>query len=125
MALILIIDDAAFTRRMIRKILVADGHEPLEAANGQEGLDMIASHRPDCVLVDLLMPVVDGFGVLKALQERQSSTPVIVISADIQEGVRQRCLDLGASGFINKPPKEAELRQRLETLLGCSQEMVR
>lgn len=125
MALILIIDDAAFTRRMIRKIVVAEGHEPLEATNGQEGLDMIASHHPDCVLVDLLMPIVDGFGVLKTLQVRQSPIPVIVISADIQEGVRQRCLELGASGFINKPPKEAELRQKLQTVLGHSQEIAR
>ncbi len=124
MALILIVDDAAFTRRMIRKALVAEGHETLEAANGQEGLDMIASHAPDCILIDLLMPVMDGFAVLEALGNRQSTIPVIVISADIQENVRQRCLDLGAADFINKPPKEEELCKTVQQVLGHPQKSV-
>ncbi len=124
MALILIVDDAAFTRRMIRKALVAEGHETLEAANGQEGLDMIASHAPDCILIDLLMPVMDGFAVLEALGNRQSTIPVIVISADIQENVRQRCLDLGAADFINKPPKEEELSKTVQQVLGHPQKSV-
>ena len=125
MALILIVDDAAFTRRMIRKVLVAQGHEVLEATNGQEGLEMATSHAPDCILTDLLMPVIDGFGLLEALRDRQSKTPVIVISADIQEGVRQRCLELGAAGFVNKPPKEEELRQVLLQVLAYPQERAR
>ncbi|GAB1544848.1 hypothetical protein NUACC21_75240 [Scytonema sp. NUACC21] len=117
MALILIVDDAAFTRRMIRKSLVAAGYEILEASNGQEGLEMAAVHNPDCMLIDLLMPGMDGFAVLEALRDLQSTIPVIVISADIQENVKQRCLELGAAGFINKPPKEEELRQILEQVL--------
>ncbi|MEC4818087.1 MAG: response regulator [Scytonema sp. PMC 1069.18] len=124
MALILIVDDAAFTRRMIRKALVAVGHETLEASHGKEGLDMVKNHNPDCIFIDLLMPIMDGFAVLEALRDRKSKIPVFVISADIQEGVRQRCLELGASGFINKPPKEEELHQTLEKALGKAQEML-
>ncbi|MFW5766406.1 MAG: response regulator [Coleofasciculus sp.] len=66
MTLILIVDDAAFTRRMIRKTLVADGHGTLEATNGQEGLDMAIAHQPDYILTDMLMPVMDGFQLLTA-----------------------------------------------------------
>ncbi|MEQ8959740.1 MAG: response regulator [Coleofasciculus sp. C2-GNP5-27] len=124
MALILIVDDAAFTRRMIRKTLVADGHGTLEATNGQEGLDMAIAHQPDCILTDMLMPVMDGFQLLAALRDRQINTPVIVITADIQENVRQRCRELGGSGFINKPPKEAELRRVMGEILACPQETV-
>jgi CheY-like chemotaxis protein len=122
MALILIVDDAAFTRRMLRKALVAGGHEILEATNGQECLDMVGTNTPDCILIDLLMPVMDGFAVLEALRDRKLTIPVIVISADIQENVRQRCLELGAAGFINKPPKEEQLRQTVQQVLGCPQE---
>ncbi|MBD2185049.1 response regulator [Planktothrix sp. FACHB-1355] len=123
MPLILMIDDAAFTRRMLRKALTAEGYEVLEATNGQEGLEMAAIHKPDCILVDLLMPDIDGFGVLQAMRDRRSTIPVIVVSADIQVGVRQRCMELGAAGFLNKPPKQEELRQKITQALGYTQEM--
>ncbi|MFB2919992.1 MULTISPECIES: response regulator transcription factor [Aerosakkonema] len=123
MPLILMIDDAAFTRRMLRKALTAEGYEVLEATNGQEGLEMAAIHKPDCILVDLLMPDIDGFGVLQAMRDRRSTIPVIVVSADIQVGVRQRCMELGAAGFLNKPAKQEELRQKITQALAYTQEM--
>lgn len=120
MASILIMDDAAFSRRMIRKALQKEGYEMLEAGNGREGLEMISTHNPDCVLTDLLMPDIDGFGVLRALHEQGSKTPVIVISADIQEWARSQCLELGAAGFINKPLKEDELRNTVRQALNVN-----
>ena len=123
MTLILIIEDAWFTRRAICKILQGSGYETLEAENGRQGLEIAAS-RPDidCMLLDLLMPEVDGWGVLKALREQQSQLPVIVLTADIQESTRQQCIELGAFTVINKPPKPEELRQVLETALSASEE---
>ncbi|MBW4680167.1 MAG: response regulator [Microcoleus vaginatus WJT46-NPBG5] len=123
MTLILIIEDAWFTRRAIGKILQQSGYETLEAENGREGLEIAAS-RPDIdgILLDLLMPEVDGWGVLKALREKQSRLPVIVLTADIQESTRQQCLELGAFTVINKPPKPEELRQVLQTALSASEE---
>ncbi|MEC4892355.1 MAG: response regulator [Oscillatoria sp. PMC 1051.18] len=123
MSLILIIDDAAFTRRMLRKALSAEGYQVIEATNGAEGLEMAQTQNPDCILVDLLMPVMDGFSVLETIRDRNLTIPVIVVSADIQAGVRQRCLDLGASGFLNKPPKSAELQQTIKQTLTSPQEM--
>ncbi|MBZ8180361.1 response regulator [Oscillatoria salina] len=123
MSLILIIDDAAFTRRMLRKALSAEGYQVIEATNGAEGLEMAQTQNPDCILVDLLMPVMDGFSVLETIRDRNLTIPVIVVSADIQAGVRQRCLDLGASGFLNKPPKSAELHQTIKQILTSPQEM--
>ncbi|MBD1938848.1 response regulator [Microcoleus sp. FACHB-68] len=123
MTLILIIEDAWFTRRAICKILQGSGYETLEAANGREGLEIVAS-RPDidCMLLDLLMPEVDGWGVLKALREQQSQLPVIVLTADIQESTRLQCLELGAFTVINKPPKPEELRHVLQAALSASEE---
>ncbi|NET31999.1 MAG: response regulator [Cyanothece sp. SIO1E1] len=117
MALILITDDAAFTRRMLRKALEADEHIVLEASNGVECLEMLANHTPQCMLLDLLMPELDGYGVLQALREQGSKIPVIVLSADIQDSARQQCLELGAHAMLQKPPKAPEIREVVRTAL--------
>jgi len=111
MASVLIVDDAAFSRRMIRKYLQADGYEIWEATNGSEALNIVRDRVPDCLVTDLLMPEMNGFELLQALKEQGFAIPTIVISADIQDSSRQRGYDLGAAAFINKPPKEDELRQ--------------
>lgn len=117
MTLVLIIDDAAFSRRMIRKFLQVDGYEIIEAANGREGLELVHQRQPNCVLADLLMPDMNGFEFLQALQDEELKVPTIIISADIQEGARNQSYSLGASNFINKPPKENELRKAVQEVL--------
>ncbi|BAY60521.1 response regulator [Calothrix sp. FACHB-1219] len=117
MTLVLIIDDAAFSRRMIRKFLQVDGYEILEATNGREGLEMVHKHQPNCVLADILMPDMNGFEFLQALQDEQLKIPTIIISADIQEGSRHQSYQLGAVNFINKPPKETELRAAVQEVV--------
>ncbi|MDZ8187406.1 MAG: response regulator [Nostoc sp. ChiSLP02] len=121
MTVVLIIDDAAFSRRMIRKYLQLDGYEILEAANGREGLEMVHNHKPNCVLADLLMPDMDGFEFLKAMQEEEFKIPVIIISADIQEGSRNQSYNLGAVNFINKPVKENELRKAIQEVVNTKE----
>lgn len=117
MSLVLIIDDAAFSRRMLRRFLQSDGYEILEAANGREGLEIVHNHQPNCVLADLLMPDMNGFEFLQALQEEGLNIPTIIISADIQEGARHQSYSLGAVNFINKPPKAQELRQAVQQVI--------
>jgi CheY-like chemotaxis protein len=114
---VLIVDDAAFSRRMIRKYLQADGYEVLEATNGLEGLEITSDRQPDCILTDLLMPEMDGFEFLAILREKGLTIPTAIISADIQDTSRQRGIELGASTFLNKPPKQDELRQAVQQLL--------
>jgi len=106
MANILVTDDSLFLRRITCKILNDAGHQTTEAKNGVDCLQHIAQDSPDVVFLDLVMPEMDGFGVLKALKEQHHAVPVIVLTADIQESVRIECLALGAVAFINKPPKE-------------------
>lgn len=121
MALVLIIDDAAFSRRMIRKFLQIDGYEILEASNGREGLEMVHNHKPNCVLADILMPDMNGFEFLQALKDEKLQIPTIIISADIQEGARNQSFHLGAVNFINKPPKENELRAAVQQVLNTKE----
>ena len=117
MARILIIEDSGFARRTIGKILRDGGHEPLEADGGHEGLDKAEKYEPDCISLDLLMPEVDGFDVLSVLRDKGLDIPTIVLSADIQGSTRERCFDLGAFDFINKPPKADELLRAIQKAL--------
>jgi CheY-like chemotaxis protein len=115
MTLILVIDDSNLARSAIRKILAPEGYEILEASNGEEGTKMLSQHAPDCILMDLLMPGISGLDILRQLNSTGSSTPVIVITADIQDSVRSKCLELGAFAVVNKP-------LLFETLLGTVKE---
>ncbi|MBD1921162.1 response regulator [Microcoleus sp. FACHB-831] len=122
MALILVVEDAWLSRRMMSKVLENDGHTILQATNGREGLEMVRTHNPDCIFLDLLMPEVDGLDVLKTLQDEGSKIPIVVITADIQQSTRQQCLELGAIAVINKPSQPPEILQALKTALSFHQE---
>ena len=75
-----IVEDSWVTRRILVRILKGDGHDLLEAGSGKEGLEMAEKHMPDCILLDLLMPEMDGFDVLQALGEKDLKIPVIVLT---------------------------------------------
>lgn len=109
MAQILVVDDSWLTRRALKNMLEDGGHGVLEASNGLEALTMVDAHCPEIIILDLLMPEMDGFALLGELKKRGSKIPVIVVTADIQDTAREKCLGLGATGFLNKPPKRDEL----------------
>jgi len=116
MARILIIDDSSFQRRIVRGMLTPEGYEIVEASNGAEGLAQ-AGNGIDCVLLDLIMPEMDGFAVLEALHRDRPGLPSIVLTADIQDATRRQCLALGARGFLNKPPQRDALLAAVRELL--------
>lgn len=109
MATILIIDDSTYMRSKIRSALKITGHNFIEAESGSKALQMIRKHSPDCIILDLIIPEIDGLKILKSLHDLHIKTPVIVVTADIQESVREQCLHFGAKAFVNKPPKDDEL----------------
>ena len=117
MSLILIIDDSSFTRKALAKMVKEQGYETVEASDGREGIEMAATRSPDCILIDLIMPEMGGLEVLEALRDQESKIPRIVITADIQESVRQQCLEGGALAVLNKPPKKDELQDILANAL--------
>ncbi|MDX8404923.1 MAG: response regulator [Mariprofundus sp.] len=117
MADILVTDDSMFLRRRTCAILKQTGHNIIEAVNGNQCLEIIADNPPDILFLDLVMPELDGFGVLKALQDADYHIPVIVLTADIQAAVRTECMQLGAAAFINKPPEEDKVLAALTAAL--------
>ena len=94
---------------MLREWVRAGGHEPEEAANGLEGLAKLKERPPDIILSDLLMPRMGGLELLESLRNRGSPVPVIIITSNKQEAVRERCLSLGAVAVVHKPPDEREV----------------
>ncbi len=109
MPTVLIADDSFMARHVFTKIIKAEGYDVIEASNGKEAMEMIHTQSPACLLLDLVMPEMDGFAVLSAIQEENISIPVIVVSADIQNTSRAKCHELGAVGFLNKPANEDEI----------------
>ena len=116
---VLVIDDSADNRQILSLLIRSVGHEPLLAADGAEGLAVIRATHPDLVLVDLGMPVLDGFGVLEAVRADAElrEIPCLVISgaSDVQNIVR--ALRLGAADFLPKPFNAEILRARIDASL--------
>lgn len=119
---ILVVDDLLDNRGLLVQALRRKGYRTSEAANGMEALETIASDRPDLVLLDLMMPMMDGFEVLQRLQEQNGSfLPVIVVTAATERQSRLRALSLGAHEFLNKPVDLDEVLVRVSTLLSLKE----
>src|SRR5438552_14783576 len=103
MARILVVDDEPDILLLHRLNLEAAGHEVLLAADGMKALERIAVDRPDCVVLDVMMPVLDGWGVLEALQGRADAPPVLVVSAKSAAADVEHAISMGAKGYLAKP----------------------
>ncbi|MGE0494576.1 MAG: response regulator [Vulcanimicrobiota bacterium] len=100
---VLIVDDSRFQRSRVKQALAPWGWELLEACDGDEGLQAVECEQPDLILTDLLMPNRTGLEMLSALRDRGVTTPVVVLTADIQHTSHQACLAYGVKAFLNKP----------------------
>ena len=114
MAKVLVIDDSSFQRKNLCKLLGNIGYQTVVAENGKEGLEMAEVEAPDCIITDLLMPVMSGTDFLRELRARATEIPIVVLSADIQESTRTECMSLGAVAFLTKPINRDELGATLE-----------
>jgi DNA-binding response OmpR family regulator len=113
---ILVVDDEERMVRFIRLNLEHDGFRVAEAFNGTQAIDKVRSSLPDLVLLDVMMPDIDGFEVLKIIRE-VSSVPVIMLTAKGEEDDRVRGLELGADDYITKPFSPRELVSRVRAVL--------
>jgi DNA-binding response OmpR family regulator len=106
---VLIVDDEPDVLLLLRIELEAEGYETLLAADGETALRRIAEERPDVVLLDVMMPVVDGWGVLQRLADQGSHARVIVLSAKANDSDVVHALELGAKEYVTKPFEPAAL----------------
>jgi two-component system KDP operon response regulator KdpE len=113
---ILVVDDEERMLRFIRLNLEHDGFMVTEALKGHEALDKMRTEMPDLILLDVMLPDLDGFEVLKMVREI-SSTPVIMLTAKGEEDDRVRGLELGADDYVTKPFSPRELSSRVKAVL--------
>ena len=113
MAALLVVDDEPRIRTVLNRSLSAQGHTVYEASDGQAALDQIDSREMDLVLLDLAMPRRGGLDVLSVLKDRDSSPPVIVLTAVTEISARIQALDRGAVDVVAKPFSAMELSARI------------
>src|SRR6478672_5915210 len=116
---VLVIDDEAPIRLLCRVNLEAEGIQVLEAADGTTGLDLARAEQPDVVLLDVMMPGLDGWRVAEELleDERTSAIPIIFLTARAEFRDRARGLDIGGVDYVTKPFNPLELAQLVRDLL--------
>jgi len=110
---ILVIEDEALILAFLERGLTAEGHAVDTAMRGEEGLDRLREGRPDIVVLDIMLPGIDGFDVLAAIRAIDSELPVILLTARGEVADRVRGLDLGATDYLVKPFAFAELAARV------------
>jgi DNA-binding response OmpR family regulator len=103
MSKVLIVDDEPDVLLLLRVNLEAAGYQTVLAADGETALSRIDDSQPDVVLLDIMMPVMDGWGVLRALSERESAPRVVVVSAKSSDRDIVRALTSGALDYVTKP----------------------
>jgi CheY-like chemotaxis protein len=119
---VLIAEDNAVNRELLRELLEVRGYEVTEACDGEEALVMVEQARPDILLLDLGMPKLDGFGVVRKVREnpRLVDLPVLAVTAYAMRGDREEVLKAGFNGYLSKPINATALAEEMGRLLGDS-----
>ena len=120
MSTILLVEDNEMNRDMLSRRLERRGYTVILAVDGQEGVERAAADQPDLVIMDMSLPVLDGWEATKALKAEASTAaiPVIALTAHAMAGDRERALDTGCDDFDTKPVDFPRLVAKIEALLG-------
>lgn len=105
MSIVLVIEDDEQNHILMDSVLASMGHEALHARNGQEGIELAETHQPDLILLDMRLPLMNGWEVASKLKSDQEllHIPVIAVSVLVNTADKMRALDAGCDGFISKP----------------------
>ena len=113
---ILVVDDEERLRNLVEAYLEGEGFRVITAGDGQEALFVSRYEKPDIIILDLMMPVLDGYGFIRA-HTKERDTPIIVLTAKVEEGDRVLGLELGADDYVTKPFSMRELAARVRAVL--------
>ncbi len=116
---VLVIDDSRAMRTILRTTLAEMGHESVEAGNGQEGLDRVASKGPfELVLVDWNMPVLNGLEFIRAVRSNPANAAmkIVMVTTEVEMGQVAKALDAGANEYLMKPFTRDSLKEKIEML---------
>jgi DNA-binding response OmpR family regulator len=120
---VLIVDDDASLRRFLTTALELEGFTTAGATNGREALSAMQQHKPDVVLLDVMMPVMDGWGVLSAIRaDAESNTRVIMVSANATRDAQLQAWELGCDDYLTKPVDLGVLLDRIQEVSHLSKQ---
>jgi len=116
---ILIVDDAVDTVELLKKRLRFEGYDTAEAYDGEEGLKLVAEYNPDLIILDVLMPKLDGYEVCQRLKSDENTKyiPVLMLTAKSEVADKVKGLDIGADHYLAKPFNYKELSARVRSLV--------
>lgn len=119
MAKILLVEDNEMNRDMLSRRLARNGFEVVMAVNGQEGLDMAVRENPDLILMDMSLPVLDGWDATRQLKAdpKTAGIPVIALTAHAMDSDRQKALEAGCDDFDTKPVELPRLLEKMRALI--------
>jgi two-component system, cell cycle response regulator DivK len=121
MAKILLVEDNEMNRDMLSRRLERRGYEVVIAVDGQQGVDLAQSSRPDLILMDMSLPVIDGWEATRQIKgmEHVKATPIIALTAHAMSGDREKALEAGCDDYDTKPIELPRLLGKIEALLGA------
>ncbi|HMC68698.1 MAG TPA: response regulator transcription factor [Mycobacteriales bacterium] len=114
---VLVVDDDPQLREALSRALQLEGYQVVTASNGAQALEAVSRHRPDLMVLDVMMPYVGGLDVCRTLRQRRDKLPILVLTARDEVGDRVAGLDAGADDYLTKPFALEELRARIRALL--------
>jgi twitching motility two-component system response regulator PilH len=120
MARIMVVDDSPTDVQSIKSILSKAGHAVMESSSAQDAISRIKQEKPDCILMDIVMPGISGFHATRTISSDPATShiPILVISSKDQPTDRVWALRQGARDYIVKPVKETDLLAKIKTVLG-------
>jgi DNA-binding response OmpR family regulator len=117
---VLLVEDHSDIRRVLRVSLESEGYSVIEASNGPEGIDRVEATHPDLVILDLMLPVKDGWWFLREVQRCSARPVVMILSARAGQGERLVAQNLGAAAFMVKPFEPDEVVTKVRSLIGST-----
>ncbi|MDE2148976.1 MAG: response regulator [Gammaproteobacteria bacterium] len=120
MAKIMVVDDSPTDKEQLKLVLSRAGYEVLEAGSGADAIELVHRFKPDCIVMDVVMPGINGFQATRTLARDPDTAniPIIVVSAKDQETDRLWAMRQGARAYIVKPVKESDLIEKVNAALG-------
>lgn len=124
MATILVVEDNEMNLDMLSRRLTKRGHEVLIATDGAQGVDMAQRHKPNLILMDMSLPIMDGWQATRLIKSdiNTKHIPIIALTAHAIAGDREKCLAAGCDEYETKPIKFPELLAKIDQFLGISNE---
>ncbi len=118
MSKVLIVDDDSVNRMILEGMLVNQGYEVIQAENGQQAVDMYSSDQPEMVLMDIMMPVMNGYDATRTIKDLagEKFVPIIVLTAMTDEDELVKCVHSGADDFLTKPFSHVVLTAKIKAL---------